>query len=290
MQRVDGMIGESVMDTTMDDALDVKEIAPPRHGEAARLAQVELDRFVSLAESLEAEDWTRPTACALWNVKQIVAHQADHCHWGPGGFAGLMRHMLGADLTPYRKQGMDLLDSSNQYAVERRAGLTSGELIAEMRELGPLAIRARQALTWPARNLIPFPATGSFGNLMDVILTRDMWMHRLDICRATGRTMVCSADHDGRIVALIMRDLGRHLRSKLAHRAVTFDLTGTAGGRWRAGSQHPGNATIRMDVLEFCVLNSGRITAQEVLNQPGVAMTGDRDFARFVLENSLVLY
>ena len=47
--------------------------------------------------------------------------------------------------------------------------------------------------------------TWSLGYVTDVILTRDPWMHRLDLARATGQDPVLTADHDGVIVA----DCGR---------------------------------------------------------------------------------
>ena len=34
-----------------------------------------------------------------------------------------------------------------------------------------------------------------------VILTRDTWMHRLDIARSTGRPFEVSANHDGRLLS-----------------------------------------------------------------------------------------
>ena len=45
----------------------------------------------------------------------------------------------------------------------------------------------------------------TLGYLIDVILTRDPWMHRLDICAALDRPPQLTADHDGVIVA----DVGR---------------------------------------------------------------------------------
>jgi mannose-6-phosphate isomerase-like protein (cupin superfamily) len=42
--------------------------------------------------------------------------------------------------------------------------------------------------------------------LLDVILNRDLWMHRVDLARATGRPLVIG-DHDQQIVAQVIRDL-----------------------------------------------------------------------------------
>ncbi len=36
--------------------------------------------------------------------------------------------------------------------------------------------------------------------------TRDVWIHRIDICRATGRLSVLTAGHDGRLLADMVAD------------------------------------------------------------------------------------
>ena len=44
--------------------------------EAHRLMTTALSRFMTLIESLHADDWSKPTACTAWNVHDMVAHQA----------------------------------------------------------------------------------------------------------------------------------------------------------------------------------------------------------------------
>jgi hypothetical protein len=46
----------------------------------------------------------------------------------------------------------------------------------------------------------------TFGFVIDTILTRDCWMHRVDTSRATGRDPVLTADHDGIIVADVVAE------------------------------------------------------------------------------------
>ena len=53
------------------------------------------------------------------------------------------------------------------------------------------------------------PETWSLGYLTDVILTRDPWMHRLDLARATGQAPTLTADHDGVIVADVVLEWAR---------------------------------------------------------------------------------
>ena len=66
------------------------------------------------------------------------------------------------------------------------------------RRMTPGFIR-RRTMTGGVINGVEEPWT--LGYLIDVILTRDPWMHRLDICTALDRTPHLTADHNGVIVA-----------------------------------------------------------------------------------------
>jgi hypothetical protein len=90
----------------------------------------------------------------------------------------------------------------------------------------------------------------TIGYLIDVILTRDPWMHRGDIARATGAMHVLTADHDGVLVADVVSEwAARH------GQPFTLRLTGPAGGFWTSGE---GGPLIETDAVEFCRLLSGR--------------------------------
>lgn len=252
--------------------------------EARELLQTAFDRLLALLETLTPEEWTRPTACTLWNVRDMVAHQA-------GGYASGASYgeMLRQYLTLPR-DGELPEDAINARQLRERAGRPPRELIAELRAVGPAAIRNWAygfRLIKPIT--VPHPVGGwlSVRHLMWVIHSRDTWMHRLDICRAAGRPFEQTPEHDGRIVALVMRDVARRLRPHLAGRAVTFDLTGVAGGVWQAGPGRPA-ATIQMDALEFNQLASGRdpYTAGRL----PVRLDGDVALAETLLANLLVLY
>jgi len=83
-----------------------------------------------------------------------------------------------------------------------------------------------------------------------VILTRDTWMHRVDLAHATGRLPVLSADHDGVLVADVVAEwAGRH------GQPCWLVLTGPAGGVWSWGAGGPG---LELEATDFCRLVSGR--------------------------------
>jgi hypothetical protein len=91
----------------------------------------------------------------------------------------------------------------------------------------------------------------------DVVVTRDSFVHRVDITRATGKPMTVTADHEGRLIADVVRDWAAHHGS-----AFTLRLRGPAGGVYRSGS---GGADIELDALEFCRILSGRAPGNGLL-------------------------
>ena len=62
--------------------------------------------------------------------------------------------------------------------------------------------------------------------LFDVGMTRDVWMHRIDLARATAKTPDVDPSHDGRIVADIVAEWGYH------GEPFTLELGGPAGGQF----------------------------------------------------------
>jgi hypothetical protein len=85
-------------------------------------------------------------------------------------------------------------------------------------------------------------------------------MHRLDLCRATNREMVLTADHDGRLVADVV--------AEWAHRheqPFSLLLSGPAGGRWGTNG---GTNEIEMAALDFCLTLAGRAPGTGLLATP----------------------
>jgi len=106
---------------------------------------------------------------------------------------------------------------------------------------------------------------------------------------ATGREMALSAGHDGRITALVVRDLEKILRPSTGGGGFNLDLTGPAGGAWQLG---PANSStmITMDALDFHVLASDRASAQEMVAKGKVSLRGDVEFGQRLLELISVPY
>ena len=123
----------------------------------------------------------------------------------------------------------------------------------------PRSLRARGRIPAPLRALrVPFgPPLGvrSLGYLMGRIYTRDAWMHRVDIARATGRELVLTGEHDGRLVADVVEEWARAHR-----RPFRLLLTGPAGGTFGDGGER-----VELDAVEFCRVVSGRVGREGLL-------------------------
>lgn len=271
--------------------LDAANIPPLIHAEAGAMARVELERFLIQVRSLAGDDWDKPTDCTLWNVRQVLAHQAgayaSFASWGQ-----FIRQW--SQLFKKRRPGELAVDVVNHLQVGDRANASPDELIIELEEVGPKAIATRQRLPAFLRALrVPFGPPLGFarvGYLTDLIYTRDTWSHRLDICRATGREMILTPYHDGRIMALVMRDLAAKLQRERKGISLVFQLTGPAGGSWRIGSVDTPAAALQMDALDFSRLTSGRLAPDEVRERPLVAINGDLEMAMWALDHSTVAY
>jgi uncharacterized protein (TIGR03083 family) len=261
------------------------------HRESGHLATIELQRLLELLKTLSDIDWSQPTACPLWNVREMVAHltgtTASYASW-----TEFKRQNDTSVLRPYMKRGMTRLDAMNQVQVNDRANVDSAALLDELQVIGPQAIRTRQRLPWLLRAVrFPFGKPLGFvpiGYLTDLIYTRDMWMHRLDICRATGKPMVLTREHDGRVIDLVLRDLALTLGPKLGGQSIMLILNGEIGGAWRIGKSATPAATFEMDVIDFTLLTSGRLSTEEITRQ--IVASGDQQVVATALANIAVPY
>lgn len=205
-----------------------------RRHEVEALASAEYARVADQLRSLTPDDWAQPTDCALWDVRAMAGHTAGMMG-DFSGFRPLVRRMRLATRAAKQADG-PLVDHMTAGQVVETADLTTDELIARIDEMGPKAARWRAKAPTVFRRMPMKEEVGGqqetwrMGYLLGTILTRDPWMHRVDISRATGREMVLTHEHDGRIVADVVAEWARRLG-----RPFRLTLTGPAGGRVRVG-------------------------------------------------------
>jgi uncharacterized protein (TIGR03083 family) len=223
-----------------------------------RLAATEYRRFGEMLRGLRPADWAKPTECPGWDVRAMAAHAL-----GMVEMAASIRENNRQNKLARRRGGV-FIDELTALQVEERAGMTPAQITARFAARAPKAARGRRrAPAFIRRRVMPdVPFDGHeeawrIGFLVDIILTRDPWMHRADISRATGADLVLTAGHDGVIVADVVAEwAARH------GQPYTLHLTGPAGGSWTSGD---GGPLLEADAIEFCRVLSGRGQASGLL-------------------------
>jgi uncharacterized protein (TIGR03083 family) len=223
---------------------------------AMRLAATEYERVADQLAQLSPEQWSSPTDCPDWDVRAMAGHML-----GMIQMIASMPEMIRQQLAAKRRAKRDgnvMIDALTALQVEKNAHLTTDELVEQTRRLAPKAVKARRRAPGLMRKqtMPDQDEWWTMGYLFDVILTRDPFLHRVDIARATGVPMVTTAEHEGVIVDDAVAEwAGRHAA------AYDLELTGPAGGHW----QHGEGEHISMDALEFCRALSGRAPAPGLL-------------------------
>jgi uncharacterized protein (TIGR03083 family) len=239
----------------------VEDIRPIERPESIGIAETENRRFLDAIRALDAADWGKQTDCDLWDVRALTGHVVGMAK----AFTGVRE--LARQMRISKKEAGDgpEIDALTALQVREHAELSADELVARYAEIGPRSARKRGRFPGIMRRqkidetVGGIPEKWRIGYLLDVILTRDTWMHRVDVARATGREMVLTPDHDGRIVADAVAEWARR-----HGKAFTLVLTGPAGGTFMHGD---GGEEITLDAVELCRTLSGRASGAGLLTQ-----------------------
>jgi uncharacterized protein (TIGR03083 family) len=240
---------------------DVTTIPRIQHAEAMLITAVENRKFGEQLRSFDADDWTKPTDCVLWDVHGLAAHVI-------GGAAGQ------AKLREFVRQvrtGKPLIaeigaefwwDGMNELQVRERADKTPAELIEEWDTMSERALQARTKLPrligrLPLLNLPEPVGRQPVAYLFDMGFTRDVWAHRIDLAQATGKPFDADAEHDGRILADIVAEW-----ATTHDESFTLELAGPAGGVFTRGA---GGETVRMHATELVRVLAERVPGDGVL-------------------------
>lgn len=252
---------------TVHTVRNVEDITPITFATDAReVALAVYDRLFALLEQLEPEDWSAATDCGEWDVADVVRHLVGAAR-ANASVREVVRQQVWATRHKKAFDGNDL-DAMNALQVRDHAALAPSELLETLRRLAPAAVRGRMRFPRPLRRVrgpvapggstaAGMPTSLTLGHLMEVIYTRDLWMHRVDIARATGRELEVDAECDGRIVEDVVAEWARY-HGQPFH----LVLNGAAGGEFTQGD---GGPTLEHDAVEFCRILSGRAPAEGLL-------------------------
>jgi uncharacterized protein (TIGR03083 family) len=238
------------MNAALGQEIRAEDVSGIKQPEATALAESQNRAFLHTLYSLDDAQWAAPTDCEGWSVKDIAGHIL--------GWAEALvsfketRNQVGQAMRRRKELG-NILDAQNQVQADAGRRMSTEELLLRLEEALPRMVKRRAALGRYAKHLpIWGPPFGfsNLGYLCNVIFTRDVFMHRIDIARATGTELELGPSEE-RIVADIAREWARG-----GNGAVRLELTGPAGGTYVVGTTAHAKATV--DAVEFCRFLAGR--------------------------------
>ena len=200
--------------------------------------------LMGLLRRLDEADWSRPTACALWSVKDIVAHLLD---------TALRRLSFGRDtFMPAADTGITSYADLVAYLNRLNA-----EWVAATRRLSPRALMDLMDVTAPQvhgffRSLDPH-ARASFGVAwageesspvwFDIGREyTERWIHQQQIREAVGAPGLLGREWLYPVLDIFMRALPHTYRTISAEpdQSIHFAIRGEAGGDWTLRRESPG--------------------------------------------------
>lgn len=239
--------------------------------------------LVLLADLTEPE-WSRPTDCPDWTVKDVAAHLAH------------LEHELAAGAPTAPDPSAKIVTSSfTEAGVQARRGHTTDALMTELR--AAVTARAADLADLPADpHSLASPTPGGVAWSWDTLLRNraiDVWVHEQDIRRATDRpgslgspgawlTTLSFKSAMGYVVGKKVQppagtSIGWHVTGE-----VPFDLTVAVGDDGRAtatASIDEPTVLLTMSSEDFAVLGAGR----RMPDQLDITVAGDSALAQSVL-------
>jgi uncharacterized protein (TIGR03083 family) len=213
--------------------------------------------MLAVLDGLRPSDWSLGTACGGWTVRDVATHVVGQYEELAKPWLLVGRALLGRRRYPR----LTPLHAHNQCQVDARRSEPSHVVGGLLARFGPRGVRAVERLPGGVRRRIRlsplFPeskelAEDSLDYLARVLMSRDTWMHRVDICDATGRDLVLR-EHDKEVVGQVLLDLALDWSGP----PVFLDLSGPAGGRWTLGRGSPA-VVVQTDAVSMMRHLSGR--------------------------------
>jgi len=239
---------------------------------------------IDVCADLSDGEWSAPTECPLWTVKDVCAHLVGGEVWMAAGH-------------PPQPEG--LVGIADRPVAERRD--TPGPaVLAELREV--FALRQRQLAADPPDPAVPTLTAYGWPVTVGILLTHrafDAWIHEQDVRRALGRPGNLGAPAAAITRDILQQSLARVV-AKLAAAPpgavvrlavggeVAFDVAVTVDGNrrghlapWAGGDA---STTLRTDWETYSRLAAGRIAPPAAAVEVG----GDAEVAQRILENFAV--
>jgi uncharacterized protein (TIGR03083 family) len=239
------------------NTISVTNIEPLSHATAMDLLAGEFARTNAMLASFDGDDWSARTDCPEWDVRQMYLHVLGASEAGASMRENV--HQLRAGYRHRKQRGGPLEAALSAVQIREREQLGAPEIVTRMEAIAPKTVGGRRRVPSLVRNHAKMAIDGpvyeswTLGYLIDTIYLRDMWMHRVDASRATGRPLDLSEDHDGRIVGDVVAEWARRHGG-----AFALELTGPAGGTFADEPESTDAEHLTLDAIEFCRTLAGR--------------------------------
>jgi len=265
-------------------------------GRVVECLEEEWGAIAALGSELDAAEWSAPTECPGWTVRDVVSHMI-----------GTERSLLGDPAPPMPAVVGDHVRNpvgqSNEAWVHARRDAAGGDLLAEFSAV--TGRRLAQLRAWPASRFDeagPSPVgVVPYGEFM-AVRVMDCWVHEQDVRQATGRVVRAGGASGALAMDRLVSAMGFVVGKKAAApegATVRFDITGTSARRVDVtvrdgrgvigdvtGDTSPATvptAVLTMDVGAFTRLACGRIDAGRARRDALVGTSGDDALADAVL-------
>ena len=254
-----------------------------------------LDSLLEVLSGLSPEDWNKPTACALWSVKDVALHLLG----GDVGILSRKRDAYAYSGSPIKNWGelVTLINNLNDIWVKAASRLSprllcdllklSGEQVCDyFTSLDPFAIGG--PVDWAG----PEPAPVWLDLAREYT---EWWHHQQQIRDAVGKPGLTEPRFFAPVLDAFVRALPRTYASVDAKDAtlIALTITGDSGGQWfllretgvwnlYCEDTKPADAAIVMDQEVAWRLFTKGITKTEALSK--TTLLGDRSLAAKALD------
>ena len=227
----------------------------------------EIHAWHDLLASLEGAEWHRRTVCDAWDVADVAGHLIGQAEDVLRPWLFPLRDPQGEAEVPAGGTARRPHDDPGR----RAPGTPPAEVRALFDKVWAKASRRIARNPALVRRIrvklegVPGFESIDLGYIQDILLARDLWMHRDDVCQALGREFD-AGPYAEELIAQVMYDVeaGPFWGDRPA---VLLELTGQGGGTYRLGRGEPvGRATL--DAVGYMRTLSGRDDHPVVTGDP----------------------
>ncbi|MGW6280739.1 maleylpyruvate isomerase family mycothiol-dependent enzyme [Kribbella sp. NPDC055071] len=215
----------------------------------------ELQAWHDLLASVEGDEWHRRTVCDAWDVADIAGHLIGQAEDVITPWSFPRRFRKSKRVYPDAPR----FDAHMMIQADEHRGTPPAELRTSFDTRWAKATRKISSEPQLIRRFsmqVEDNPRMSLGYIRDILLARDLWMHRDDVCQALGRSFD-AGPYAAELIAQVIYDLEASGPFWGERPAVELELTGQGGGTYRLGRGEPvGRASV--DAVSYMRTLSGR--------------------------------